>query len=190
VSVVEAAAVLDTAADVNRRERRSAPERLVATVLFTDIVGSVARAWALGDRAWCDLQERHDRLIRLQLARYDGREVDTSGDGFFASFDAPARAIACACAISGGVQSLGLETRAGLHVGEFERRQSKLSGLAVLIGARIAARARPSEVLVSRTLKEVVAGSGICFEDRGAHALRGLPGRWRLFAVESSARRG
>ena len=190
MSVVEAAAVLDTAADVNRRERRSAPERLVATVLFTDIVGSVARAWALGDRAWCDLQERHDRLVRWQLARYDGREVDTSGDGFFASFDAPARAIACACAISEDVQSLGLETRAGLHVGEFERRQSKLSGLAVLIGARIAARARPSEVLVSRTLKEVVAGSGICFEDRGAHALRGLPGRWRLFAVESSARRG
>ncbi|HEY3070909.1 MAG TPA: adenylate/guanylate cyclase domain-containing protein [Gaiellaceae bacterium] len=185
MSVVEAAPVPDTAvADHHMSERRHARERVVATVLFTDIVGSVTRAWELGDRAWCDLQERHEALVRFELARHDGQELDTSGDGFFATFDAPGRGIACACAITERVRSLGLETRAGLHVGELEQRQLKVSGVAVLIGARIAARARASEVLVSRTVKEVVTGSGICFKDRGAHTLRGLPGRWRLFAVD------
>lgn len=185
MSVVEAAPVPDTGvADVNRRRQRHARERVVATVLFTDIVGSVARAWELGDGAWCDLLERHDALVRFELAHHKGQELDTSGDGFFATFDVPSRAIACACAISDAVRSLGLETRAGLHVGELEQLQSKVGGVAVLIGARIAARAKAREVLVSRTLKELVAGSGICFRDRGAHALRGLPGRWRLFAVD------
>jgi class 3 adenylate cyclase len=184
VSVVEAASVPDTAAAVVDRRARHSRERVVATVLFTDIVGSVARAWELGDRAWCDLLEQHEDLVRAELACHDGQELDTAGDGFFATFEAPSNGIACACAISDGVRSLGLETRAGLHTGELERLRYKVGGVAVLIGARIAARARASEVLVSRTLKELMAGSGVGFEDRGAHALRGLPGRWQLFAVD------
>jgi class 3 adenylate cyclase len=190
VSVVEAA-VADTAvAHVNRKQRRRARERVLATVLFTDIVGSVTRAWELGDHAWCDLLERHDALVRFELARHDGHEVDTAGDGFFALFDAPGRAIACAGAISEGVHALGLEIRAGLHTGELERLQFKVGGVAVLIGARIAGRAKAGEVLVSQTLKEVVTGSGLQFHDRGAHPLRGLPGRWRLFAVDRTVERG
>jgi class 3 adenylate cyclase len=190
VSVVEAAVVPDTAAaDVKREELKRAGERVVVTVLFTDIVGSVARAWELGDRAWCELLESHYRLVRSELVRHDGLEMDTAGDGVFARFDAPGNAIACACAISEGVRSLGLEIRAGVHAGEVERLPVKVGGLAVLIGARIAGRAGAGEVLVSRTLKELVAGSGIPFRDRGAYTLRGLPGRWRLFAVDRSAGR-
>jgi class 3 adenylate cyclase len=185
VPLVEAASVPDTAvADVNRGSREHLRERVVATVLFTDLVGSVTRAWELGDRVWCDLLERHHDLVRVELARYGGRELDTAGDGFFATFDLPGSGIACACAISDGVRSLGLETRAGLHAGEIVQLRFKVGGVAVLIGARIAARARPSEVLVSRTLKELVAGSGITFQERGAFRLRGLPGRWPLFAVD------
>ncbi len=159
------------------------PDRVLATVLFTDIVGSTARAAELGDRAWRRIVEEHHALVRSQLARHRGREVDTAGDGFFASFDGPARAIRCATAISEGVQSLGLEVRAGLHTGECELVDGKVGGIAVAIGARVAAQASPGEVLVSSTVKDLVAGSGIVFEDRGAAELKGVPGEWRLFAV-------
>ncbi|HET6656831.1 MAG TPA: adenylate/guanylate cyclase domain-containing protein [Gaiellaceae bacterium] len=188
MSVVEAASAPDAvAANVNSRTHHCPRERVVATVLFTDIVGSVRRAWDLGDRAWCDLLEAHDDLVRAELDRHGGREIDTAGDGFFATFTSPGSAIACACGIGDGVRSLGLETRAGLHIGELERLRFKVGGVAVLIGARIAGHARASEVLVSRTLKELLAGSDIGFCDRGSHALRGLPGRWPLFAVERRA---
>jgi class 3 adenylate cyclase len=160
------------------------PDRVLATVLFTDVVGSTARAAELGDTAWRKLLEDHHTVVRRQLARFRGSEVDTAGDGFFASFDGPARAIRCACAISEGVRDLGLEVRAGLHTGECERMDGKVGGIAVHIGARVAAEAGPGEVLVSSTVKDLVAGSGIQFRDRGAAELKGVPGEWRLFAVE------
>ena len=159
------------------------PDRVLATVLFTDIVGSTARAAELGDRAWRGIVEEHHALVRSQLARHRGREVDTAGDGFFASFDGPARAIRCATSISASVKSLGLEVRAGLHTGECELVDGKVGGIAVAIGARVAAQAGPGEVLVSSTVKDLVAGSGIEFEERGAAELKGVPGEWRLFAV-------
>ena len=159
------------------------PDRVLSTVLFTDIVGSTARAAEVGDRAWRGIVEEHHALVRAQLARHRGREVDTAGDGFFASFDGPARAIRCATSISEGVRSLGLEVRAGLHTGECELVDGKVGGIAVAIGARVAAQAGPGEVLVSSTVKDLVAGSGIAFEDRGAAELKGVPGEWRLFAV-------
>jgi class 3 adenylate cyclase len=161
------------------------PDRVLATVLFTDIVGSTEHAVRLGDRRWRDLQERHHALIRQELARHRGREVDTAGDGFFATFDGPARAIRCALAIGREVRQLGLELRAGLHTGECELRGERVSGIAVHTGARVAARAGPGEVLVSSTVKDLVAGSGLAFEDRGVHALKGVLGEWRLFAVAS-----
>jgi pimeloyl-ACP methyl ester carboxylesterase len=161
------------------------PDRVLATVLFTDIVGSTAHAVRLGDRRWRDLQERHHALVRRELARHRGREVDTAGDGFLATFDGPARAIRCALAIGREVRQLGLEVRAGLHTGECEFRGDRVSGIAVHTGARVAAMAGPSEVLVSSTVKDLVAGSGLQFEDRGAYALKGVPGEWRLFAVAS-----
>jgi class 3 adenylate cyclase len=160
-----------------------APDRVLATVLFTDIVGSTARAAELGDAAWRDLLERHHTLVRGELVRFRGEELDTAGDGFFASFDGPGRAIECASAIRDAVRSLGLEVRAGLHTGEFERLDGKLGGIAVATGSRIASLAEPGEVLVSSTVKDLVAGSGIEFDDRGAHELKGVPGEWRLFAV-------
>jgi class 3 adenylate cyclase len=159
------------------------PDRVLATVLFTDIVGSTERAAELGDRRWRDLLERHNALVRRELERFRGREVDTAGDGFLATFDGPARAIRCAIAIGRSVRELGLEVRAGLHTGEIELIGDDVGGLAVHIGARVAALGGPGEVLVSSTVKDLVVGSGIAFEDRGAHTLKGVPGTWQLFTV-------
>jgi class 3 adenylate cyclase len=159
------------------------PDRVLATVLFTDIVGSTERASAVGDSAWRDLLQRHHALVRGELVRFRGEELDTAGDGFFAAFDGPGRAIECACAIRDGVRSLGLEIRAGLHTGECERLDGKLGGIAVSTGARIAGLAEPGEVVVSSTVRDLVAGSAIAFEDRGEHRLKGVPGEWRLYAV-------
>ncbi len=160
------------------------PDRVLATVLFTDIVGSSERAASLGDRAWRELLERHHELVRRQLVRFRGKEVDTAGDGFFASFDGPARAIRCATAIVESMPELGLEVRAGLHTGECELVDGKVAGIAVHTGARVASHAQPGEVLVSGTVKDLVAGSGLSFEERGAHELKGIPGKWRLYAVD------
>jgi class 3 adenylate cyclase/esterase/lipase len=160
------------------------PDRVLATVLFTDIVGASERAAALGDRAWRKMLEQHHELVRRQLIRFRGREVDTAGDGFFASFDGPARAIRCACAISESVRELGLDVRAGLHTGECEVVDGKVAGIAVHTGARVASQAGPGEVLVSSTVKDLVAGSGIEFQQRGVASLKGIPGEWHLFAVE------
>jgi class 3 adenylate cyclase len=160
------------------------PDRVLATVLFTDIVDATARAARLGDRAWRELLQRHHETVRTQLGHFRGREIDTAGDGFFASFDGPARAIHCACAIRDSLGELGLEIRAGLHAGECELMDEKAGGIAVHIGARVAAQAQPGEVLVSSTVKDLVAGSGISFQERGEHELKGIPGAWRLYAVE------
>jgi class 3 adenylate cyclase len=164
------------------------PNRILATVLFSDIVGSSEKAASLGDRAWRDLLERHHELVRRHLVRYRGKEVDTAGDGFFASFDGPARAIRCACAIVDALRELGLEVRAGLHTGECELLDGKVTGIAVHTGARIASLAEPQEVLVSSTVKDLVAGSGIEFQSRGQHHLKGIPGGARqLYAVVPDA---
>jgi class 3 adenylate cyclase len=160
------------------------PDRVLATVLFTDIVGSTAKLAELGDRAWREVLAEHHARIRRELGRFRGREIETAGDGFFASFDGPARAIRCACAVSEAVRDLGIEIRAGLHTGECEVVDGKVGGIAVHIGARVAAEAGPGEVLVSRTVRDLVAGSGIEFADRGAAELKGVPGEWRLYAVE------
>jgi class 3 adenylate cyclase len=162
------------------------PDRLLATVLFTDLVGSTEKAAELGDAAWTDVLAQHHTRIRQQLDRYSGIELDTAGDGFFARFDGPARAIRCACAVRHAVTELGLEVRAGLHTGECELLDEKVAGIAVSIGARVAARAAAGEVLVSQTVKDLVAGSGIEFEDRGASKLKGVPGEWRLYAVSDA----
>ena len=159
------------------------PDRVLATILFTDIVGSTERAASLGDRAWHELLDRHHGLVRRQLLRFRGKEVNTEGDGFFASFDGPARAIRCACAIVESMPELGLQIRAGLHTGECDLVDGKVAGIAVHIGARVAAHAQPYEVLVSSTVKDLVAGSQLLFEDRGSHELKGVPGEWRLFAA-------
>jgi len=159
------------------------PESILTTIMFTDIVGSTEHAAGLGDRAWRDLVSRHHALVRRELSRYRGHERDTAGDGFFATFDGPARAIGAARAISAGVRTLGLEVRIGIHVGECEVHEDKLAGLAVVIGARIASKAVGGEVLVSQTVRDLVAGSGIKLLDRGAHRLKGVPGTWRLFEV-------
>jgi class 3 adenylate cyclase len=161
----------------------SEPDRVLATVLFTDIVGSTEQAAALGDAAWRDLLAAHHDVVRGELGRFRGREVGTTGDGFIATFDGPARAIRCASAIRDGVRSLGIEIRAGLHTGECEVMAGDVGGIAVHIGARVAATAAPSEVLVSSTVRDLVAGSGLRFVDHGAHSLHGVPGEWRLFAV-------
>jgi class 3 adenylate cyclase len=160
-------------------------DRVLATVVFTDIVGSTQHAAAAGDRAWHELLERHHATVRAMLGRYHGREVDTAGDGFFATFDGPARAIRCAIAIADAVQALGLEIRAGLHTGEVELHGDDVRGIAVHIGSRIEALAGPSEVLVSSTVKDLVAGSGLAFDDAGEHELKGVPDRWRLYRVLS-----
>jgi Adenylate cyclase, family 3 (some proteins contain HAMP domain) len=164
---------------------REAPEpnRVLATVLFTDIVGSTERATELGDRRWRELLEAHHSTVRRQLERFRGRELDTAGDGFLASFDGPARAIRCASAAIDAVRGLGLEIRAGVHTGECEVAGDKLAGIAVHIGARVAGRAGPGEVLVSSTVRDLVAGSGLEFEDRGAAELKGVPGEWRLYRL-------
>jgi pimeloyl-ACP methyl ester carboxylesterase/class 3 adenylate cyclase len=159
------------------------PDRILATVLFTDIVDSTATAARLGDAGWRDLLQRHHTIIRRLLARFRGTELDTAGDGFFATFDGPARAIRCATAIAEAVNELGLEVRAGLHTGECEVVDGKVGGIAVHIGARVAEAAGPGEVLVSSTVKDLVAGSGLAFEERGSAELKGVPGEWRLYAV-------
>jgi pimeloyl-ACP methyl ester carboxylesterase/class 3 adenylate cyclase len=167
---------------------RPAPEvdRFLATVLFTDIAGSTERIAELGDRRWRELLEAHHDLVRRELAHFRGLEVDSAGDGFFATFDGPARAVRCALRIRAAVRELGIELRAGVHVGECEKIGGKTGGLAVHIGARIAGMARPGEVIVSSTVKDLVAGSGLRFADRGSHELKGIPEGWRLFAAEES----
>jgi class 3 adenylate cyclase/alpha-beta hydrolase superfamily lysophospholipase len=158
-------------------------DRVLATILFTDIVHSTERAAALGDRRWRDILEQYYALVRRELSRFRGREIDTAGDGFFAAFDGPARAIRCACRIRDSVRAIGIELRAGLHAGECEVVGTKIGGIAVHIGARVAADAAPGQILVSNTVKDLVAGSGIAFESQGVHALKGVPGEWPLFAV-------
>jgi class 3 adenylate cyclase len=157
--------------------------RVLATVLFTDIASSTEKAVQLGDQRWAELLESHHDAVRRELDRYRGREIDTAGDGFLATFDGPARAVRCALAIRKSVRDVGLEIRAGLHTGEVELAGNDVRGIAVHMAARVVAAARPSDVLVSRTVKDLVAGSGIVFEDRGEHKLKGVPGEWRLYAV-------
>jgi pimeloyl-ACP methyl ester carboxylesterase len=159
------------------------PDRILATVLFTDVVGATEKAAALGDRRWRDLLDGHNEVVRRELARFRGREIKTTGDGFFAAFDGPARAVRCACAVSQGMESHGLEVRAGLHKGECELIGDDMGGIAVPIGARIAALAAPGEVLVSSTVKDLVAGSGLRFSDHKMAVLKGVPGEWRLYSV-------
>lgn len=172
------------------REEQAEIDRILATVLFTDIVGSTERSASLRGDEWKVLLERHHQVVRALLGRYRGREIDTAGDGFFATFDGPARAVRCALAIVEAVTPLGLEIRAGLHTGEAETIDGKIGGLAVSIGARVGAAAGPSEVLVSSTVKDLVAGSGLGFEDRGEFELKGVPGAWHLFrALHDAPRR-
>jgi len=162
----------------------AAPDRMLATVLFTDIVGSTDRARELGDRRWRDLLERHNEIVRRDLERFRGVEIDTAGDGFFATFDGPARAIRCARSIVENVRGVGLDVRSGLHTGECELSAGSVRGIAVHTGARVASIAAPGEVLVSSTVKDLVAGSGVEFTDRGLHELKGIPGEWRLYAAK------
>jgi class 3 adenylate cyclase/alpha-beta hydrolase superfamily lysophospholipase len=164
----------------------SEPERVLATILFTDIVGSTELTVRLGDARWRELLERHHRVVRRSLVRYSGREIDTSGDGFFASFDGPARAVRAALTVVEELAELGIDVRAGLHTAEFEIADGKLAGIGASIGARIAAAATAGEVLVSSTLKDLVAGSGIRFEQRGVHQLKGVPDGWMLYAAKGS----
>jgi class 3 adenylate cyclase len=163
-----------------------ADDRVLATVLFTDIVDSTRRAAEMGDRDWRALLDAHDAVIRAQLSRFRGREVNTSGDGFLAMFDGPQRAIRCAMSIRDAVQALGIEVRAGLHTGECEVRGDDIGGISVHIGARVSGLAGPNDVVVSSTLRDLVIGSGLEFEDRGTHELKGVPGEWHLFAVAST----
>jgi class 3 adenylate cyclase len=182
-------AVLDEIQDFLTGIRRGpTPDRVLATLLFTDVVGSTERAAHIGDQAWRDLLERHNILIRKQLGRFRGREIDTTGDGFLAIFDGPARAVRCAQAICVDVRGLGLEIRAGVHSGEVELVGDDVRGLAAHIGARVMSLAGPGEVLVSATVKDLVFGSGIEFRDRGTHVLKGVPGEWRLFAAPAPIR--
>ncbi|HEX8131895.1 MAG TPA: response regulator [Actinomycetes bacterium] len=161
----------------------SDPDRVLATVMLSDIVASTERAAQVGDRRWRELLDRHNELVRQQLAAHGGQEINTTGDGFLALFDAPARAIRCALAIREQLRALGIQVRVGLHAGEVELRRNDVGGIAVHIGARVTALAAAGEVVVSSTVKDLVAGSGIGFQDLGGHALKGVPGRWRVFAV-------
>jgi class 3 adenylate cyclase len=161
-------------------------DRVLATILFTDIVGSTETAAGLGDRRWRELLARHDSAVRATVSRFRGREINTTGDGFFATFDGPARAVRCAQAIVEAVKPLGLEVRVGLHTGEITTLDGEVGGLAVHIGARVGAAAGASEVLVSHTLRDLVAGSGLTFEDRGLHQLKEVPDEWRLYAARHS----
>jgi len=174
------AAVRDFVARLRPHEET---DRILATVLFTDIVGSTERAADLGDRGWSELLAAHHARARAELARYRGREIDTAGDGFLAVFDGPARAVRCAQAIEASMQDLGIRIRAGVHTGEVEVDGDAVRGIAVHIGARVSALAEPGEVLVSQTVKDLVAGSGLGFEDAGEHELKGVPARWRLYRV-------
>ena len=159
------------------------PDRALSTLLFTDIVDSTAKADRVGDREWRHILESHHTAVRASLRRFGGVEIDTAGDGFLATFSGPARAVRCACDIRDSVRELGLEIRAGLHTGEVEHRQDSVSGLAVHVGARVAAQATPGEVLVTDVVRALVLGSGLSFTDRGVHSLKGVPGTWQLFAV-------
>ena len=159
------------------------PTRVLATVLFTDLVESTSRAVGLGDARWRALMSDHDRLIRAELARFRGQEVRTTGDGFLATFDGPARAVRCAEAIMRTLRGLGIDIRAGLHTGEVELAGDGIRGIAVHIGARVGALAGPSEILVSQTVKDLVSGSGLSFENAGEHELKGVPDRWHLYRV-------
>jgi class 3 adenylate cyclase len=177
------AAMAATAEFVAQLAGRVGSERVLATILFTDIVGSTERAATLGDSAWRRLLQRHHAVVRRELGRFQGRELDTAGDGFFATFDGPARAVLAAAAIRDSLRSLELEIRAGLHTGECEVADGKVAGIAVSIGARIASLAAPGEILVSSTVRDLVAGSDLTFEPRGEHRLKGVPDPWRLFAL-------
>lgn len=163
-----------------------AGDRILATILFTDVVGSTEKAVEVGDRRWAELIQRHHALVRDELRRYRGRELDVAGDGFFAAFDGPARAVRCATAIRDGLARMGLAVRAGVHTGECEQVDGKLAGVAVVIGARISATARTGEILVSATVRDLVAGSGLEFEPRGEKELKGIPGSWQIYAVSDA----
>jgi pimeloyl-ACP methyl ester carboxylesterase/plasmid stabilization system protein ParE len=180
-------AIIDEVEEFLTGIRPADTDRVLATILFTDIVGSTERALALGDRRWRELLEQYYAVARRELSRFRGREIDSAGDGLFAAFDGPARAIRCACRIRDELRPLALEVRSGLHAGECEVVGEKIGGIAVHIGARVAAAAVPGEVLVSNTVKDLVAGAGIGFKDRGSHVLKGLPGEWPLFAVAGVA---
>jgi class 3 adenylate cyclase len=169
---------------VTGRRRHHEIDRVLTTVMFTDIVGSTQTAADLGDKRWRDLLDMHFQRVRDQVDRFRGREIRTLGDGFLATFDGPARGIRCGCEISASLEELGVETRIGLHTGEVELLDGDLAGLAVHIGARVATSAAPGEVLVSSTVKDLVVGSGLRFLDRGVHKLKGVPGEWHLYAVE------
>jgi class 3 adenylate cyclase len=185
--IVDAAheATIDASARfISRLTAAATPQRVLATVLFTDLVGSTDATASLGDRAWRQLLERHHAIVRRELGRFSGRELDTAGDGFLAMFDGPARAVQAAAAIREELGVIGLTIRAGLHTGECEVSDGKLVGIALSIGARIAAIAGPGEVLVSRTVKDLVAGSGLTFVDRGEHRLKGVPDAWQVFALD------
>lgn len=171
---------------VTGTRRLSVGDRVLSTVMFTDIVGSTQLVIELGDRRWSELIESHHALVRKALVEFQGREVDTAGDGFLATFDGPARGIRCACAIRDAVRGLGIQVRVGLHTGECERMGDKLGGIAVHIGARVASLAAPGEVLVTRTVRDLVAGSGLQFDERGIQALRGIPDQWQLYAVRDT----
>jgi class 3 adenylate cyclase len=181
-------AVLDEIEEFLTGVRRGPePDRVLATVMFTDIVDATRKAAELGDRRWRDLLAVHHALVRDELVKFRGREIDTAGDGFLAAFDGPARAIRAAAAVTEGVRKLGIEVRAGVHTGECDVMGPKLGGLAVHIGARVASLAKPGEVLVSSTVKDLVVGSGLRFVDRGWHTLKGVPGEWSLYAVDRGA---
>jgi class 3 adenylate cyclase len=182
----DTAAVIDEIEEFLTGERHVAePDRVLATVLFTDIVASTERASDLGDSAWREVLDQHDAVVRTVLARHRGREVKSTGDGFLATFDGPARGIRCALELRAELAKLGIEVRAGLHTGEVEMRGDDVGGIAVHIAARVQTAAAPGEVLVSRTVNDLVVGSGIGFDDRGARALKGVPGEWQLFAVRT-----
>jgi class 3 adenylate cyclase len=184
--VGDADAILDEIEEFLTGARLGAePDRALLTVMFTDIVGSTDRAVDLGDRRWRDLLDTHQVVVRRELTRHRGNEVNTTGDGFLATFDGPARAIRCAVRMREELRQLGIEIRVGLHTGECELLGDDIGGVAVHIGARVEARAMPGEVLVSSTVKDLVVGSGLQFEDRGTHTLKGIPDEWRLFAVVS-----
>jgi class 3 adenylate cyclase len=178
-------AVLDEIEEFLTGSRSGAePTRVVATVMFTDVVGSTERAGGIGDRAWADLLESHNARVRAELKRYGGREIDTAGDGFLATFSAPTMAIRCARAALAAVREIGVDIRVGIHTGECEVVGDKLRGLAVHLGARVASKAGPGEILVSQTVKDLVAGAPVEFEDRGPHELKGIPGESLLYAVK------
>ncbi len=180
-----ASEILDAVEEFLTGSKQSvAPDRVLATVLFTDIVGSTEKAVSVGDQRWRDVLDRHNAAIRRNIGRFRGRETNTTGDGFLIAFDGPARAVRCASAIVDDMRSVGIEIRAGLHTGECEEIDDNIGGIAVHIGARVAALAAPGQVLVSSTVKDLVAGSGLRFVDQGGHSLKGVPGEWRLYALE------